>query len=31
MRKQSDAKIDPSAASIDAPLFDGDSRRRSTP
>jgi hypothetical protein len=31
MRKQSDAKTDPSAASIDAPRADGDSRRRSTP
>jgi len=31
MRKQSDAKTDPRAAPIDAPLADGDSRRRSTP
>ena len=31
MHKQSDAKTDPSAASIDAPRADGDSRRRSTP
>jgi hypothetical protein len=31
MGKQSDAKTDPRAASIDAALDDGDSRRRSTP
>jgi hypothetical protein len=31
MGKQSDAKTDPRAVSIDAALDDGDSRRRSTP
>ena len=31
MRAQSDAKTDRRAASIDSPLADGDSRRRSTP